>query len=246
MITMTTFWSTLLGRKRLFLASMTIFIIASVLAGTSQTLGQMLFYRVLQGAGGGALIPASQAIVREKFPPSEQGMAMAIFGMGVMLAPTLGPVVGGWLIDNWGWRWIFYVNVPFAVVGILMVSAFVQDPPYLKRGIERIDWIGIGLLALGLSALQIVLKRGQEVDWFSSQAIVAGTVTAALALAMLLAWELTRDEPVINFRLLRNLRLSAGSGIGAVLGFALFGSTFLLPQLTQDVLNYSAFRAGLV
>ncbi|MFZ0679970.1 DHA2 family efflux MFS transporter permease subunit [Candidatus Binatus sp.] len=246
MITMTAFWSTLLGRKRLFLASMTVFIVGSILAGTSRTFGQMLFYRVLQGAGGGTLIPASQAIVREKFPPSEQAMAMAIYGMGVMLAPTLGPVIGGWLVDNWGWRWIFFVNVPFAVVGILMVSAFVQDPPYLKRGIERIDWIGIALLAVGLTALQIVLERGQEVDWFSSPAIVAGTASAVLALAVLMVWELTLEEPVINFRLLRDLRLSAGSGMGAVLGFALFGSTFLLPELTQEVLGYPAFRAGLV
>lgn len=120
MITMTAFWSTLLGRKRLYLASMTIFTLGSILAGTSQTFGQMLFYRVIQGAGDGTLIPASQAITREKFPPAEQGMAMALYSMGVMLAPTIGPVVGGWLVDSWGWRWIFYINVPFAIVGILM------------------------------------------------------------------------------------------------------------------------------
>jgi MFS transporter, DHA2 family, multidrug resistance protein len=246
MITMTAFWSTLLGRKRLYLASMMIFITGSILAGTSRTFGQMLFYRVIQGVGGGTLIPSSQAITREKFPPSEQGMAMALYAMGVMLAPTLGPVVGGWLVDNWGWRWIFYINVPFAIVGILMVSAFVEDPPYLKRGFQRIDWGGIALLSIGLTALQIVLERGQEVDWFANHWVVIGTIIAGLALTGLLAWELMRDEPVINFRLFRNLRLSAGSGMGALLGFALFGSTFLLPQLTQDVLDYPAFRAGLV
>ena len=246
MITMTAFWSTLLGRKRLYLISITTFIVGSILAGTSQTFGQLLLYRVIQGAGGGTLIPASQAITREKFPPSEQGMAMALYSMGVMLAPTIGPIVGGWLIDNWGWRWIFYVNVPFAAVGILMVSAFVHDPPYLKRGLERIDWGGIGLLTVGLTALQVVLERGQEVDWFASYWIVFGTATAAVAIIGLLVWELTRDEPIVNFRLFGNVRLSAGSGMGATIGFALFGSTFLLPQMTQDLLGYPAYEAGLV
>jgi MFS transporter, DHA2 family, multidrug resistance protein len=246
MITMTAFWSTLLGRKRLYLVSMTVFTLGSILAGTSRTFGQMLFYRVIQGAGGGTLIPASQAITREKFPPAEQGMAMALFSMGVMLAPTFGPVIGGWLVDSWGWRWIFYINLPFAIAGILMVSAFVQDPPYLKRGFRNIDWGGIGLLTVGLSSLQVVLERGQEVDWFASYWIVLGTGVAGVAIVGLLLWELTRTEPIVNFRLFSNLRLSTGSGMGAVIGFALFGSTFLLPQVTQDVLNYPALRAGLV
>lgn len=246
MITMTAFWSRLLGRKRLFLISMTIFIVGSALAGTSQTFGQMLFYRVIQGIGGGALIPASQAITRERFPPAEQGMAMAIFSMGVMLAPTLGPVLGGFLIDHWGWRWIFYINVPIAVVGIAMVSVFVDDPHYLKRGFTHIDWVGIALLMVGLTTLQLVLERGQSFGWFASNWIVAGAILATFAIASLLGWELTSQEPIINLRLFRNLRLSVGSGLGAVIGFALFGSTFLLPQMTQEVLGYPAFRAGLV
>jgi MFS transporter, DHA2 family, multidrug resistance protein len=246
MITMTAFWSTLLGRKRLYLMSITIFIAGSMLAGTAHTFTQMLCFRVLQGVGGGTLIPASQAITREKFPPAEQGMAMALYSMGVMLAPTMGPIVGGWLVDNWGWRWIFYINVPFAIVGLLMVSAFVQDPPYLKRGFQNIDWGGIGLLTVGLTALQIVLERGQEVDWFASQWIIFGTTVTVFAIVGLLIWELKNNEPIVNFRLFRNVRLSAGSGMGTVIGFALFGSTFLLPQLTQDLLDYPAYRAGLV
>jgi MFS transporter, DHA2 family, multidrug resistance protein len=246
MITMTAFWSRLLGRKRLFLMSITIFIAGSILAGTSQTFTQMLCWRVVQGAGGGTLVPASQAIMRETFPPEEQGMAMAVASMGVMLAPTIGPILGGWLVDNWGWRWIFYINVPFAIVGLLMVSAFVHDPAYLKRGFQRIDWSGIALLTVGLAALQIVLERGQEVDWFASHWIVLGTIVSVLAIAGLLVWELYVAEPIVNFRLFRNLRLSVGSGMGTVIGFALFGSTFLLPQLTQDVLGYPAYRAGLV
>jgi MFS transporter, DHA2 family, multidrug resistance protein len=246
MITMTAFWSTLLGRKRLYLISITIFIAGSMLAGTAQSFTQMLCFRVVQGVGGGTLIPASQAITREKFPPAEQGMAMALYSMGVMLAPTIGPIVGGWLVDDWGWRWIFYINVPFAISGLLMVSAFVDDPPYLQRGLQRIDWTGIGLLTVGLTSLQIVLERGQEVDWFASNWIILGTIVAIAAIIALLAWELENDEPIVNFRLFRNIRLSAGSGVGTVIGFALFGSTFLLPQLTQDVLGYPAYRAGLV
>jgi DHA2 family multidrug resistance protein len=246
MITMTAFWSTLLGRKRLFLISMLIFIAGSALAGTAQTFGQMLVYRVIQGIGGGALIPSAQAITRERFPPAEQGMAMALFSMGVMLAPTVGPVFGGWLIDHWGWRWIFYINVPIAIAGVAMVSAFVHDPPYLKRGFERIDWLGIALLMVGLTTLQLVLERGQSLGWFASKWIIAGAIVATLTIAGLIVWELAREEPIINLRLFRNLRLSVGSGLGAVIGFALFGSTFLLPQMTQEVLGYPAFRAGLV
>jgi MFS transporter, DHA2 family, multidrug resistance protein len=246
MITMTAFWSTLLGRKRLFLLSMAIFIAGSALAGTSQTFGQMLTYRVIQGLGGGALIPAAQAITREKFPPAEQGMAMALFSMGVMLAPTVGPVLGGWLIDHWGWRWIFYINVPIAIAGFVMVTAFVHDPPYLKRGLERVDWAGIGLLTVGLTTLQLVLERGQSFGWFASKWIITGAIVATVTIVSLVVWELASKEPIINFRLFRNLRLSIGSGLGAIIGFALFGSTFLLPQMTQEVLGYPAFRAGMV
>jgi MFS transporter, DHA2 family, multidrug resistance protein len=246
MITMTAFWSTLLGRKRLFLFSMAIFIAGSALAGTSQTFGQMLTYRVIQGLGGGALIPAAQAITREKFPPAEQGMAMALFSMGVMLAPTVGPVLGGWLIDHWGWRWIFYINVPIAIVGFTMVTAFVHDPPYLKRGLERVDWVGIGLLTVGLTTLQLVLERGQSFGWFASNWIIGGAIVATVAVVSLVVWELISKEPIINFRLFANLRLSIGSGLGSIIGFALFGSTFLLPQMTQEVLGYPALRAGMV
>jgi MFS transporter, DHA2 family, multidrug resistance protein len=145
MITMAAWWTMLLGRKQLFLVSMFLFFVGSVLAGTSKTFGQLIFYRMLQGIGGGSLMPCSQAIARETFPPAEQGMAMAIYSMGVVTAPAIGPVVGGWLVDNYGWQWVFYINVPFCVVGILMVSAFVHDPAYLKRGVAAIDWGGIML-----------------------------------------------------------------------------------------------------
>jgi DHA2 family multidrug resistance protein len=246
MITMAAWFTALLGRKRLFLASMFLFIVGSALAGTSKTFGQMIFYRILQGIGGGSLMPCSQAIARETFPPAEQGMAMAVYSMGVVLAPAFGPVIGGWLVDNYGWQWVFYINLPFCLVGILMVSAFVHDPPYLKRGLEKIDWGGIGFLTIGLTATQIVLERGQEVDWFASNWIVVGALVAVVALLSLIVWELMNNEPVIDFRLFRNVQLSVGSGIGAIVGFALYGSSFLLPQFTQDLLSYPAYQAGLV
>lgn len=245
-ITMAAWLSTVIGRKRLFLASMGLFITGSVLAGTSQTFGEMLVFRVMQGAGGGTLIPVSQAILRETFPPAEQGMAMAVYAMGVVLAPAIGPVLGGWLIQTYSWRWVFYINVPFCIGGIAMVSAFVHDPTYLKRGVKRIDWGGILLLTIGLTASQIVLERGEQADWFASHWIVLGTIVAVVALVGLVVWELYQGDPIIDFKLLRNIPLSVGSGMGMLIGFALYGSSFLLPQFTQNLLGYPALEAGLV
>jgi MFS transporter, DHA2 family, multidrug resistance protein len=246
MVTMAAWWTALLGRKRLFLLSMALFIVGSILAGTATTLHQMIFYRVVQGIGGGSLMPCSQAIARETFPPSEQGMAMAIYSMGVVLAPAIGPVIGGYLVDKYGWEWVFYINVPFCILGIAMVSAFVHDPPYLKRGVQRVDWNGIILLTVGLTAAQVVLERGEEVDWFASNWIVIGSVIAAVGIIGLLIWELKRKEPIIDFRLFKNKLLSVGCAIGSATGFALFGSSFLLPQFTENLLNYPAYQAGMV
>ena len=246
MITMSSWWSTLLGRKRFFMASMVLFLIGSFLAGASQSLSQMILARILQGIGGGGLIPCAQAIARETFPPAEQGMAMAIFSMGVILAPALGPTLGGWLVDNMSWRWVFYINLPIGVAALLMVSTFVLDPLYLKRGVQKIDWIGIALLTVGLSAFQIVLERGEEVDWFSSNWILLGTIVAAGSLVGLVVWELYTEEPVINLRLLANRQLRIGTTLNAVIGFVLFGSSFALPQWTETLLGYPAFQAGLV
>jgi DHA2 family multidrug resistance protein len=246
MITMTGWWSTLVGRKRFLIASMLVFIIGSMMAGASHSFGHMVFSRILQGIGGGGLMPVSQAIMRETFPPSEQGMSQAIFSMGTMLAPALGPTLGGWIVDNFGWPWIFYINLPISIFGIVMISSFVQDPPYLKRGFMRIDWTGIGLLTVGLASMQLVLERGEEVDWFASNWIVGGTIAAVGALVGLIAWELKAEEPVVDFRILKNIPLSVGCAIGGVMGFALFGTTFILPQWTQNLLGYPALEAGMV
>jgi DHA2 family multidrug resistance protein len=245
MATMAGWWSTLIGRKRLYIASFILFTLGSVLAGTARQFTQILAYRTLQGIGGGSLIPVSLAILRETFPAEKQGQAMAIYGMGVVLAPAIGPVLGGWLTDRYGWPWIFYINVPFSIVGIAMVSLLLEDPHYLRRGVRRIDWVGILLLTTGLTGLQVVLERGQENDWFASSLIVAGSIITAVSLVILVLWELRQREPVVNFRLLRNLPLTAGSSLGALFGVALYGSTFLLPALLQTLLGYDAYDAGL-
>jgi DHA2 family multidrug resistance protein len=245
MATMAGWWSTLIGRKRLYIASFIVFTLASALAGTARSFPQMLVYRTIQGVGGGSLIPVSLAILRETFPPGQQGLAMAIYGMGVVLAPAIGPVVGGWLTDRYGWPWIFYINIPFSLAGIAMVSVLLKDPHYLRRGVRRVDWIGILLLTAGLTGLQVVLERGQENDWFASNLIVAGSIVTVLSLMVLVLWELRQREPVVNFRLLRNLPLTAGSSIGVLFGVALYGTTFLLPALLQTLLGYDAYDAGL-
>ena len=246
MICMTSWWSTLLGRKRFYLFSYVLFTLGSILAGTSTTFTQILVYRAIQGIGGGPLIPISQAILRESYPPRLQGMAMAIFSMGVVLAPAMGPVVGGWLTEQYGWPWIFYINIPFCLAGMLLVHLHVQDPSYLKRGIKQVDWGGILFLSVGMIGLQIVLERGQEHNWFESGFIVGWTAATVVAILLLVVWEFRSNEPVVDFRLLRHLPLSVGSVIIMIFGLTLFGSTFILPQFFQNLLRYTAYDSGIV
>jgi MFS transporter, DHA2 family, multidrug resistance protein len=244
--TMAGWLTTLMGRKRLYVISFTIFTVGSMLAGTARTFWAMLLFRTIQGVGGGSLIPISQAILRETFPPEEQGLAMSVYGMGVVIAPGAGVILGGWLTDHYGWPWIFFINVPVAVIGILMVSTFLEDPHYLRRGVRQIDWLGILLLGISMTGLQVVLERGQEANWFASPWIVAGTVITVGALLLLIAWEFRTREPVIDLRLLRNIPLSVGSGMGVIFGITLFGSTFMLPALLQQLLGYPALQTGIV
>jgi DHA2 family multidrug resistance protein len=246
MVTMAGWWSALIGRKNLFLASFALFTLGSILCGTATSFTQMIIYRVLQGIGGGALIPVSQAILRETFPAEQQGMAMALYGMGVVLAPAIGPTFGGWLTDSYGWPWIFYINVPICFGGMMLVNRFVHDPAYLRRGVQSIDWFGIGLLAVSLTGMQVVLERGQEENWFESTAILWGTVVTVTAFLTLIIWELRAKDPVINLRVLKDRNLSLGAVMGLVFGVSLFGTTFILPQFTQRILGYSAYDAGLV
>jgi DHA2 family multidrug resistance protein len=246
MVTMAGWWSTLLGRKRVYMLSLLIFIFGSILAGTARTFPQMLLYRTIQGFGAGALIPVSQAILREAFPIEEQGTAMSIFGMGVVLAPAVGPVLGGYLTDRFGWPWIFYINVPASIPALLLAAAFLKDPAYLKRGVKKIDWVGIMLLGIGVTWMQIVLERGQQYNWFASNLIRAGAVITFMAFIIFVFWEIYVAEPVIKVHLLRNVPLAAGSAIGLVFGIALIGTTFILPQFTQSLLGYPAYQSGLV
>ena len=244
-LTMTGWLCTAFGRKQVYLTSFLVFIAASVVAGAAQTFPQMLFSRALQGIGGGTLIPISLAIVRETFPPRERPMAMAFYGMALMISGGSAPVLGGWIIEHYGWPWIFYINLPTGLVGILLVKTYLRDPVYLKRGLKRVDWIGILLLEIGLIATQIVLERGQENDWFESRAITIGALIGLTALLLLVFQQLRSREPVVNLRLLDNRNLAAGCVIGVTLGITYHGTTFLLPQFTQNLLGYPPFQSGI-
>jgi len=243
---LTAWVASVLGRKRMYLFAVTIFTIASVLCGLSRNLGQLIAFRVLQGFGGGALQPTAQAIMRETFPVSQQAQAMGLYGMVVLLGPAIGPTLGGWLTDNFSWPWIFFVNLPIGIMGLIMGVRYVVDPPYMRaRGLRRIDGIGIALMAVGLAALQIMLEEGETDGWFQSPLIVTLAVVAALALAAFVAWELQVPEPAVNLRILRNMSFASGTLIIGILGMALFGSLLLLPLFLQNLLGYSATRAGL-
>ena len=245
LITMSGWLSTLIGRKRLFLCSFFLLLIGSILCGTAKNFPQMIIYRIIQGIGSGALVPVALAILRETFPKKQQGLAMGIYGMGIVLAPAIGPVVGGFLIDHYGWPWIFYINVPFSILGMWMVNHYVNDPDYLKRGIKKIDWLGIILLTIGLTALQVVLEQGQEDNWFDSSFIIGWSIVSVISLLVLIFWELRVKEPIIDLRLFRNSALAIGSIIGLLYCLALYGTTFILPQFTQSLMGYSAYQSGL-
>ncbi len=246
MVTLAAWCSTLLGRKRFYLLSFSIFTAASVLCGLARSLEMMIFARVLQGLGGGGLIPVAQAIMLETFPEEERGMAMAIYSMGVVVAPTVGPVLGGWLTDSYGWPWIFYVNVPVGLLGIFLAATVLHDPPYMQRRLVRIDVLGIVLLAIGLTALQIFLERGERENWFDSSFIVTAGLMALVALMLLVGWELWVEEPIINLRILKNLHFTAGTCLGFVFGITLFGSLFIIPLFLQRLQGYSVLDSGLI
>jgi DHA2 family multidrug resistance protein len=242
--------SMLFGRKRLFIGCVVIFTVSSFLCGLAPNLFLLIFFRILQGAGGGGLQPISQAILVESFPRSKQGMAMAIYGMGIVVAPIIGPTLGGWITDSFSWRWIFFINVPVGVVAILMTMALVEDPPYmlrktLKQGL-RIDFIGLGLLAVGLGFVQVVLDKGQTEDWFESRFIVWCAVIGILGLIGVVLWELRQPEPFVDLRLFAQRNYSVATFMMFAMGVILYGTTVLLPILVQTLMGYTAEWAGLV
>ena len=232
------------GRKRLLQLSVLGFTISSFLCGLSPTLGVLVFFRIIQGLSGGGLQPLSQAVLLETFPPKDRGKAMGFWGLGIVTAPILGPVLGGWLTDSYSWRWVFYINIPVGIASLVMTHLFVHDPAYLKKKAARIDYWGIGLLALGIGALQIFLDKGQEDDWFSSNFIVILAVLAVGGLLIFTIRELTTDDPIVDLRALRDRTYSAGVFLMTVLGFGLYGSLVLLPILLQTLLGYPALQAG--
>ena len=233
------------GRKNFYLANVVIFTLASMACGLARNLPMMVFFRALQGIGGGVLLTVSQAILRETFPPEEQGTAMGIFGLGVVLAPAFGPTLGGWLIDKYSWPWIFYINVPIGIINLILVSRFVEDPSYLIRKKGDIDWLGLALMITGLGALQLMLEEGQRNDWFQSGYIVRLTITAVFGLTLFVWRELTARNPAVNLRILRNVSFASATALGGILGIALNGSLFLLPLFLQNLLGYPAMKSGL-
>jgi MFS transporter, DHA2 family, multidrug resistance protein len=245
-IPMTGWLSRLFGRKKFLIFSISLFTVSSLMCGMSTSLSMLIFFRILQGFGGGALQPISQAILFETFPPRQHGMAMAIFGIGVMFGPIIGPILGGWITDNWSWRWIFYINIPICIFSIAMITWFIKDPPYLKRIKAHIDWYGLGLIAVGLGCLQIILDKGQNEDWFNSPFILRLAVISAACLISFIFVELNSKEPIVNLRAFKNRSFASGNCIQFLAFGSMFGSIVLLPLFVQQLLGYNAFLAGLV
>lgn len=234
------------GRKRFLIVCIGIFTLSSALCGAATSLGMLLFARVLQGAGGGALQPIAQAVLLESFPQEKRGPAMAVYGMGIVVAPIIGPTLGGWITDNYSWRWIFYINVPIGILAVFMANTFIEDPPYIRsQRPGRIDYIGFGLMALGLATLQIVLDKGQEDDWFSSSFIVKMALTAIIALVAFVIWELCTKEPIVNLRVLGNRNFAVGVVLITAMGIVLYGTIALLPLFLQTLMGYPALQSGL-
>lgn len=233
------------GRKRLLMASVIGFTGASFFCGFAPTLGFLIFFRIIQGACGGGLQPLSQAILLEAFPPEKRGQAMAFWALGIVVAPMLGPVAGGWITDNYSWRWVFYINVPIGILAIILTSLYVFDPAYLRRKASGIDYWGIGLLVLGIGCLQIMLDKGQEEDWFGSHFIITLAILAAVGLIGLVIRELMTDNPVIDLGVFKYRSYAIGTFLMTGVGFVLYGSTVLLPLLMQELLGYTATHAGI-
>ena len=247
---LTGWFSKLFGRKRFYITCVLTFIVSSFLCGGAPSLPLLVFFRVLQGAGGGGLQPVSQAILVESFPREKQGMAMAVYGMGVVVAPIIGPTLGGWITDNYSWRWIFFINIPVGLLSVFLTSALIHDPPHLSgKGSDdqvRIDYIGLGLLSLGLGFLQVVLDKGQRDDWFSSNFIVWSSVVAAVGLVGAVVWELRQKNPVIELRLFQDRNYAAATFTMFALGIILYSTTVMLPVLLQTLMGYTAQLSGFV
>jgi len=233
------------GRRRVLLFCVAGFSMTSLMCGLASSLDALIFFRILQGITGGGMVPLAQSTMLESFPPEKHGVAMAAYSVGILLAPIVGPTLGGWITDSYTWRWIFFINVPVGVLSVLMMGAFVWDPPYLKRPKGGIDFPGIILLALGFGSLQIVLDTGQKNDWFGSTSIRIYATLCVIGLVGMVIRELTAAHPIVDLRALKNRTFAAGVFLMTIVGFVLYGSLLLLPIYLQTLLNYPALQAGL-
>jgi len=236
------------GRKRYLVASITLFTIASLFCGLSHSLGQIIFWRVMQGVGGGALLSTAQATLLEIFPQSQQGMVQALFGFGVVVAPAVAPMLGGWLTDNYSWPWVFFVNLPIGIGATFLISTYLQDSEYKQSSADSVDWTGIILLAMGLASLQYVLEEGQQDDWFGSVLILRLAIVAACALTAFVLWELSprNKKPAVDLRVLADRNLLGGVLIALAMGFGLLGGLFIFPLFVQGILGFTATETGVV
>lgn len=241
--------SRLMGRKRFYMTCVALFTASSFLCGLAPTVGLLVFFRVLQGVGGGGLQPSEQAILADTFPPSMRGMAFAVYGMAVVVAPAIGPTLGGWITDNYSWHWVFYINVPVGLISLFLTNKLVEDPPHLAKERQRakgkqVDWWGLGLIAVGISSLQLVLDKGQQKDWFATQWITATFVLAIGCLTAWIIWEWRHPDPIVDIRLFKHRNFATAIFFTFVLGITLFGTTVMLPQFLENLLGYPAVTAG--
>ncbi len=240
--------STVIGRKRFYMLCVAVFTVCSFLCGIANSLPLLIIARVLQGAGGGGLQPSEQAILADSFPPEKRGLAFAMYGMAVVVAPAIGPTLGGWITDNYSWHWIFFINLPIGVLSLLLTSRLVEDPPWIaeeKSSGVRIDYIGLALIVIGVACFQIVLDKGQENDWFASPLITGMFSVGLPTLVAFFIWEWYHPDPIVDVRLLRNRNFGTAVFFSFTLGIVLFGSTVLIPEFLQSSLGYTAERAGM-
>jgi DHA2 family multidrug resistance protein len=249
--------TTFLGRKRFYMICVVLFGISSALCGLAPSLGLLIFFRVLQGAGGGGLAPSEQAILADTFKPEQRGQAFALYGFAVVCAPAIGPTLGGWITDNFDWRWCFFINVPVAILSLFLTSRIVEDPPHIVAEVKRVqkqglklDFTGFGLLAVGFGSLEFILDKGQEDDWFGSRLITAFIVMCVVSLITLVIWELVqirrKHRPILDLTLFMQRNFAVSFVLMGVLGIVLFGTTVMIPQFVQTLLGYTAEQAGMV
>jgi DHA2 family multidrug resistance protein len=234
------------GRKRFLIVCIMLFTVSSAICGAATSLGMLIVARIAQGAGGGALQPIAQAVLMESFPVEKRGSAMAIFGLGVVVAPIIGPTLGGWITDNYSWRWIFYINIPIGILAVFLSNIFIEDPPYIRNQRPgRIDYIGFGLMTVALGAMQLVLDKGQEDEWFASSFITSFAIISGMAVVAFIIWELRSSEPIVDLRVLANRNFAVGTSLMIVMGIVLYGTIALLPLFLQTLLGYPAVTSGM-